>query len=128
MHEMGIANSILEAVRTEMRRYPGSRPLKVGLKIGEMSAIDEESLRFCFGALANGTDLAGLELAIAICHRRHRCGDCGREFVVREYDFRCPGCHSCASNCIGGDELELSYVELEDNESSAVGAESSQRK
>jgi hydrogenase nickel incorporation protein HypA/HybF len=126
MHEMGIANSILEAVRTEMRRYPGSRPAKVGLRIGEMAAIDEESLRFCFEALANGTELANLELAIDTCQRRHRCADCRNEFVVRDYDFRCPGCGSLASDCISGDELELSYVELEDNEPSTVGAESSQ--
>ena len=126
MHEMGIANSILEAVRSEVRRYPGSRPVRVGLKIGEMAAIDEESLRFCFEALASGTDLAGLELAIEVCQRRHRCDDCGSEFTVGDYDFRCPACESLASDCISGDELELSYVELEDNEPSAVGAESSQ--
>lgn len=126
MHEMGIANSILEAVRSEVRRYPGSRPAKVGLRIGEMAAIDEESLRFCFEALASGTDLAGLELAIEVCQRRHRCDDCGSEFTVRDYDFRCPACESLASDCISGDELELSYVELEDNEPSAVGAKSSQ--
>jgi len=126
MHEMGIANSILDAVRTEMRHYPASRPVKVGLKIGEMAAIDEESLRFCFEALANGTNLAGLELAIDICRRQHRCGDCGREFVVRDYDFECPTCHSFSSTCIAGDELELSYVELKDDEPSTVGAESPQ--
>lgn len=126
MHEMGIANSILEAVRSEMQRYPGSRPARVGLRVGEMAAIDEESLRFCFDALASGTDLAGLELAIEVCQRRHVCTECGKEFVVRDYDFRCPACGSLASECIGGDELELSFVELEQNEPSPVGAESSQ--
>ena len=126
MHEMGIANSILEAVRTEMQRYPGSRLAKVGLRIGEMASIDGESLRFCLEALASGTDLAGLELVIEVCYRRHRCCDCGSEFVVRDYDFRCPACESLASDCISGDELELSYVELEENEPSPVGAESSQ--
>ena len=50
MHEMGIANSVIEAVRTEAARYPGSSPRKVGLRIGELAAVDPESLRFCFEA------------------------------------------------------------------------------
>lgn len=126
MHEMGIANSILEAVRAEMRRYPDALPAKVGLRIGEMAAIDEESLRFCFEALASGTNLADLRLEIEICQRRHCCSKCGAEFIVRDYDFRCPACQSLSSNCISGDELELSYVELEDNEPSTVAAKSPQ--
>ena len=42
MHEMGIANSILDAVRTEAGRYPGTRPTKVGVRLGELAAIDPE--------------------------------------------------------------------------------------
>ena len=126
MHEMGIANSIQEAVRAEMRRHPEARPAKVGLRVGEMSAIDEESLRFCFEALASGTDLAGLKLEIEICRRRHRCGECGEEFAVRDYDFQCPACHTWSPQCISGDQLELSYVELEENEPSTVGTKSPQ--
>jgi len=38
MHEMGIANSVLEAVRTEAARYPGAQPRKVALRIGELAA------------------------------------------------------------------------------------------
>ena len=52
MHEMGIANSILEAAFAEARLYPGHRPAKVGVLIGEYAGIDSESLRFCFEALA----------------------------------------------------------------------------
>lgn len=67
MHEMGIANSILEAVATEMRRHPGSRASKVGVRIGELAAIDSESLRFCFEALLRDSDLEGLQLQIELC-------------------------------------------------------------
>lgn len=124
MHEMGIANSVLEAVRKEMRCYPGARPARVGLRIGEMAAIDQESLRFCFEALSGGTDLAALQLEIELCPRRHRCKDCGNEFNVADYDFQCRACGALNSECISGDELELAYVEIEDHEPSTVGAKS----
>jgi hypothetical protein len=57
MHEMGIASSIIEAAGTEARLYPGHRPAKVGVLIGEYAGVDTESLRFCFETLANGLEL-----------------------------------------------------------------------
>jgi hydrogenase nickel incorporation protein HypA/HybF len=126
MHEMGIANSVLEAVRTEMRLHPGTYPCKVGVRIGEMAAIDQEALRFCFEAMIQETDLEALELGIEVCPRRHRCQVCGHEFVVRDYDSRCPQCASLQTTCISGDELELAYLEVEEYGASAVGTKSTQ--
>jgi hydrogenase nickel incorporation protein HypA/HybF len=124
MHEMGIANSVLDAVRSEMLRYPGSYPCRVGVRVGEMAAIDEDALRFCFEAMVHETDLESLALRIEVCPRRHRCQLCGCEFVVHDYDSRCPQCASFETTCISGDELELAYLELEEYEPSAVGAKS----
>jgi len=123
---MGIANSVLEAVRTEMRLHPGTYPCKVGVRIGEMAAIDQEALRFCFEAMIQETDLEALELGIEVCPRRHRCQVCGHEFVVRDYDSRCPQCASLQTTCISGDELELAYLEVEEYGASAVGTKSTQ--
>jgi hydrogenase nickel incorporation protein HypA/HybF len=126
MHEMGIANSVLDAVRTEMTRYPESYPTKVGVRIGEMAAIDPEALRFCFDAMIHQTDLASLELDIEICPRRHRCLTCGHEFVVRDYDSSCQQCTSLVTTCISGDELDFAYLEVEQYGTSTVGAKSTE--
>jgi hydrogenase nickel incorporation protein HypA/HybF len=126
MHEMGIANSVLEAVRTEMGLHPGTYPCKVGVRIGEIAAIDQEALRFCFEAIIQETDLASLELGIEVCPRRHRCQNCGREFRVRDYDSRCPQCGGIETVCISGDELELAYLEVEEYGASTAGAKSTQ--
>ena len=123
---MGIANSVLEAVRTEMGLHPGTYPCKVGVRIGEMAAIDQEALRFCFEAIILETDLASLELGIEVCPRRHRCLICGHEFNVRDYDSRCPQCATCETTCISGDELELAYLEVEEYGASTAGAKSTQ--
>ncbi len=123
---MGIANSVLEAVQTEMERYPGMYPCKVGVRIGEMAAIDQDALRFCFEAIILETDLASLELGIEVCPRRHRCQVCTEEFVVQDYNSRCPKCASLETTCISGDELELAYLEVEEYGPSTVGAKSTQ--
>jgi len=64
MHEMGIANSVIDAVREEIARRPGARASKVGLRLGEWSGVDAESLRFCLEVLVKGTELEPLTLDI----------------------------------------------------------------
>jgi hydrogenase nickel incorporation protein HypA/HybF len=126
VHEMGIANSILEAVRKEARKCPGARATKVGVRIGELAAIDSEALKFCIEALGRDTELDGLQLEIELCPRRHRCAQCEQVFIVRDYDCRCPSCQNIAAECISGDELELAFVEVEEDEPSAVATKSSE--
>jgi len=117
---------VLEAFRTEMGLHPGTCPCKVGVRIGEMAAIDQDALRFCFEAIILETDLESLELSIEVCPRRHRCQACSREFVVRDYDSRCPQCASLETTCISGNELELAYLEEEEYGPSSVAAKSTQ--
>ena len=114
MHEMGIASSVLDAVRVEAGRYPGSRPSRVGLRVGEWAGVDKESLQFCFDALVTGSDLAGLALEIDYRERRNRCQNCGTEFAVVNYEIQCPHCGTEMTVAAGGHELDIAYVELED--------------
>ena len=64
MHEVAVAGSILDAVRAEAAARKPARPVKVGVRVGEMAGIDPDSLAFCFEALVEGTDMEPLELEI----------------------------------------------------------------
>lgn len=120
MHEMGIANSILEGVDAEVRRRPGVRPLKVGVRVGELAGLDPDALRFAFEALTIDTPLAGLELDIEYRASRSRCRDCSHEFEVRDFELLCPACGSLSADRISGDELEFAYLEIEEPEPTEV--------
>jgi hydrogenase nickel incorporation protein HypA/HybF len=120
MHELGIAQSVIDAVQTESARHSGAKPSKVAVRIGELSAIDPDALRFSFDALIRESDLEGMVLEIQVCPRRHRCDGCGAEFDVKDFDFRCPQCGSTRNECISGEELELAYLELEEHEPSTA--------
>jgi hydrogenase nickel incorporation protein HypA/HybF len=114
MHEMSIAASVLDAVRQEAERRPKSRPLRVGMRIGEWSGVDTESLRFCFEALVADSDLAGLQLDLDYRQRRNRCERCGAEFAVSGYEIGCPQCQSNNTKAVSGTELDVAYLEFED--------------
>jgi hydrogenase nickel incorporation protein HypA/HybF len=114
MHELSIAQSVLEAVRAEAARRPGARVCKVGLRVGELAGLEPEALRFGFEVLVRGTDLEPLQLEIEHCPQRQRCPQCGNEFNVRDYEVTCPKCGTAGTVCIGGDELEIAYLEIEE--------------
>lgn len=114
MHELGIANSVLEAVRAELGRHPGSLPVKVALRVGELAGIDPQALAFSFQAITTGTEWEGVPLDIQTAPRVHCCPACGITFRVIEFGFVCPGCGEPRTRCVGGDELELAYLEMEE--------------
>jgi hydrogenase nickel incorporation protein HypA/HybF len=116
MHEMGIANSILEGVAKELSRHPGSRATKIGVRIGELAGVDPDALSFAFEALTLDTEFAGLPLEVEYVVPRSRCRDCNNEFDVRNYELLCPDCGSLNNERISGDELEFKYLEIEEDD------------
>ena len=114
MHELGLATNILETVRSEMARRNGARAVRVELRVGELSAVDRDSLGFCFESLVKGSDLESLVLSIDWRPHTCRCKACDEVFEVVGYNLTCPKCASTETNFAGGDELEIAYLEIEE--------------
>ncbi len=114
MHEMGIATAVLDAIRQEAERRPGARVTKVGMKIGPLAGVDPDALSFSFEVLVSGTEFDKLELAIEACPIRYRCRACDETFPVADYDNTCPQCRTLDTECVGGTELQLAYLEMEE--------------
>ena len=114
MHEFGIASSILDTLSAEAEKRHGRRLLAVGLRIGEVSGVNSDSLEFCLQCLVRDTELEGLGIEIERTPRRHRCPRCNREFDVIDYEVECPECGEFRTVLISGDEMEIAYLEVED--------------
>ena len=116
MHELSIAESILDAVRKELLGHPGARPVRVGLRVGVLAAIDVDSLSFCFEAILAGTEWESLTLDAKICPAKRSCLDCSNEFIVIDYNAVCPVCGGESTLAVGGDELDFDYLEIDSDE------------
>jgi len=114
MHELAIAQAILERAQRASEKNGGGRVLKVGLRIGEISGVEADALSFGIEALSKGTPLEGLVLEIDQPKRRQRCTSCAAEFEPEGFTVRCPMCQHEASECIAGSELDVTFIELED--------------
>jgi len=126
MHELGIAEEILNAIRRESALPDGAVVRRAGLRVGELAGVDVEALRFSFEAIVRDTEFESIHLDIKVCPHCRRCSQCRREFAVKDYDLKCPECRSEQSDCIGGDELDLAYLEVEEYATSGIGAESTE--
>ncbi len=113
MHEMSIAQSLLDIVRDEMKKHGVTVLKSVRVHIGQLSAIVPESLSFCFDIMTSGTDLEGAKLVTEMIPLRGVCKKCKGEFEIENYAFECPLCSSPEIDTISGQELSIVDMEVE---------------
>ncbi len=117
MHEMGIAQQIIDIAAASIpAEMPGARVERVNLKIGKLSAVVPESLRFCFEIVAQDTPLAGAELAIEETPILARCKDCDARWTIDEPVFTCTSCGGGRLEILSGRELDIVSIEVAEGE------------
>ncbi len=114
MHEMSIAMDILAVVKKEMKENGVGKLKNLKIRVGEITAVEPESLRFCFEATIEKTPLEGATLHIEEVPLMGRCKNCGEEFRLERYfSTPCPGCGGNASDIVSGRELDIVSMEVE---------------
>lgn len=114
MHEVSIMQNLLRVVEKTVEKEGGSRVDEIHLKIGEMSGVNVESLRFAFEVLSKGTPADGGRLDVENVPLHARCRDCSHEFHPEEYTFRCPKCGGTGIEIISGREMEIDYILIDE--------------
>jgi hydrogenase nickel incorporation protein HypA/HybF len=113
MHEMGIALKIIEisteAIPPEMRGAPVE---SVNLKVGKLTAVVPDSLRFCFDVATKDTPLAGARLNIEQTPIVVRCRECGADTTIDEARFACGECSGGDLEILSGRELTVASIEM----------------
>lgn len=113
MHEMAIAQGILDIVLDAAARNDAAAVVSIKLQVGEMTEVEPEALTFCFAALAAGTAAAAARLDVEVIPLVGRCRDCGLEFKVERFRFLCPACGSPGVEIVSGRELRVEHLEVE---------------
>ena len=115
MHELAIANSIVNTVLEEAKKHNSKSVLAVGLRIGALTDIVPDALEFGFTAITIGTLLEGSELKIEQVPVKGECESCGESFEVQGLCFVCPACGAADVTVIQGQELDIAYIEVSDD-------------
>ena len=113
MHEMGIAMEIVEIVQNSIPAgQERARVARVNLKIGKLTALVPDSLRFCFEVAARETRAAGAELAIEEIPVTARCQTCAHDWTLEKPVFVCPACQGTEVRMLTGREMDIESIEL----------------
>ena len=114
MHELAIAQSIVEAIEAKASECNAARVKGVRLKIGEASSVVTDSLTFCFEMLVSlDPTLAGAQLLIDTMPHRAYCRHCACEFSVTNFVAQCPTCQEWSNEIVSGTELQMLEMEFE---------------
>lgn len=108
MHELSITQSVVDTV-TE--RTAGAQVAVVHLRIGKLSGVVPDAVRFCFDLIADGTALQGARLEIDEPAGRASCRRCGEDFVLHDPILLCP-CGSADVSISDGQQLAVTSVEV----------------
>jgi hydrogenase nickel incorporation protein HypA/HybF len=113
MHEMAIAQSVLEIATNEAEKHKAQSIRKIKLKIGEFSGVVKEALEFAFEVLKNGTLAENAELEIESVKLRVVCDSCGdAECSINDINLFCPQCNKVLQ-IISGKEMQVEYIDLD---------------
>ncbi|MBI4766388.1 MAG: hydrogenase maturation nickel metallochaperone HypA [Deltaproteobacteria bacterium] len=113
MHELSLAQSLLDIVEQELARHGATRAKVIRLDVGEFTAVVPESLSFCFEVITKDTPLEGVRLEMNPVPLTGRCRGCGKEFRIQDYNFACPRCAAMDIETIAGKELLIREIEAE---------------
>jgi hydrogenase nickel incorporation protein HypA/HybF len=108
MHELAITQSVVETVTERTGATPVAT---VRLRVGRLSGVVPDAMRFCFELVAAGTPLEGAELEFEQPDGRGRCRTCGAEFVLADPILLCD-CGSADVEVLAGRELAVASVVL----------------
>jgi hydrogenase nickel incorporation protein HypA/HybF len=114
MHELSIALSVLDIVRTAAADAGLARIETVRLRIGRATGVLPEALRFAFDCSKAGTPAAAAILEIEEVPVGGHCDCCDRDFTNPEpYVLACPLCGGASFRVLTGDELHVLDLEGE---------------
>lgn len=113
MHEMGIAQGILEAVVEAAEQEGATRINEVRLSFGDLTEVQESALEFAWEVLRQDTMAADAGLVVERLTARSRCLLCGEEYAHDRYDYSCPRCSSLAVELLQGRELRIDSIDID---------------
>jgi len=113
MHEMSLAEGVLQLVEDTARRESASRVKLVVLEIGRLSSVEPEAIKFCFEAVTHGSIAQGAALEIIAVPGAGWCMQCAETVPMNELYGACPKCDSHQVQPTGGTEMRVKEIEIE---------------
>jgi hydrogenase nickel incorporation protein HypA/HybF len=112
MHELSIAISVIDVASEEAERL-NARVIAVHLRLGPLSGVVKEALLSAYELAREGSPMADSKLVITEMPIIAWCANCNAERTIPSMQrMCCPVCDSPTPDIRGGNELEVSGLEI----------------
>ncbi len=115
MHELAITERILEVVLKHTRGQDVNRVVRIHLRIGALSDLEDEWIQHYFEYLSRGTVAENAKLAIEHAPAVLRCTSCECSFDAAREELgsaRCPECGEGEVQLVAGREYTIENMEV----------------
>lgn len=112
MHEMALAQSIVDIIESEASRHSYARVACITLEIGALSCVDPRALEFGLDAVTKGTRAEGAKLEILTPPGTAYCFECQANITISRKGEACPDCGSYQVMVTGGEDMKIVSLEV----------------
>ena len=113
MHEVSLAESIIELIEQAALREGFALVRMVRLEIGELACVAPDALETAFAAACRDTCAEQARIEIETVAGEGECPDCGIRAAMPSLYELCPQCGERPLRVIRGTELRVSTLDVE---------------
>ena len=110
MHELSIAQSIVELAEEQARSRHALSIEEIDIEIGRLAGVELQTLSFAMESVIKNSMLENARIVRHDIEGEGRCADCGAGFAVEELLSPCPQCGSYAVELLRGAELRVKSI------------------
>lgn len=114
MHELSIAESIIESALSFAAQQQATNITQMELEIGSISGVDKAALETALEIAVRNTILQDTTFIYNEITAEGKCRHCGNRYTLPDLFTPCPSCHQYAPEIITGKELKIKSVTFDD--------------
>ena len=112
MHEMSLAEGVLQLIEDAARKDPFNKVSTVWLEIGQLSGVEPDAMVFCFDAVTRGSVAEGARLEIIATPGQGWCSACAQSVLIAEVFGECPHCGGYPLQVTAGTDMRVKELEV----------------
>ncbi len=121
MHELSMANSMVEAILDTAKKNDAIQVTEAVLEVGELTMLNPEQLRFMIDVLSENTLLENAEIIINMIPIEIECENCNFKGLSKTDEnmdhlmaaATCPECNNTRVKVIQGRECNIKTIKIE---------------
>ncbi|HQV89041.1 MAG TPA: hydrogenase maturation nickel metallochaperone HypA [Nitrosomonas sp.] len=113
MHELSLAESLLQLIEEAAIKQNFTRVKTVWLELGQLTCVEQESLRFYFDVITQDSIAQQAKLEFIAILGHGVCDHCHRSMFIASHHTICSHCGSYALTITQGEEMRIKELEVE---------------